>query len=164
MAPAEPRSYAEGLLTGVVRRGLWATGGMATAAALVLVAVVFFVAVAVTDNLLVTPPGGDAAEEVGLGVVLTTTVVGGLVGSALAWAMSRFVRRPRNTFLVVCVAGLGLYGTVPFTAAEEAATGVWLNLMHLSVALPVAGGLAAYLPETRARGVGVALAAGDGVQ
>ena len=56
----------------------------------------------------------------------------------------------RITFVVICVVGLVLYGIVPFTAAEETATAVWLNLMHLAVALPIVGGLAVrYLPETR---------------
>lgn len=141
---------AGGVMANIARRGLLATGGVAIVAALVLVTIVFLIADAATDNLLVTPVGGDAAEEIGLGLVLFTAVIGGLVGTGLAWAMGRFVPRPRITFVVVCVVGLVLYGIVPFAAAEETATGVWLNLMHLSVALPVVGGLALYLPDRRA--------------
>ncbi len=138
------------MIARVTSRGLLATAGTAIVAALVLVTIVFLAASAATDNLLVTPPGGDAAEELTLGIVLFTTVVGGLLGTALAWTMSRFAPRPRRTFVLVCGVGLVLYGIVPFTAAEETATGVWMNLMHLSVALPVVGGLATYLPAERA--------------
>ena len=54
------------------------------------------------------------------------------------------------TFLAACVIVLLFYGIVQFTAAEETATGVWLNLMHLAVAVPVGGGLATWLQDTRA--------------
>jgi len=138
------------MIAQITRRGLPATAGAAIGAALVLVTLVFLVASAATDNLLVTPPGGDVAEELALGTVLFSTVVGGLIGTALAWAMSRFVPRPQRTFVLVCAVGLALYGIVPFTAAEQASTAVWLNLMHLSVALPVIGGLAKYLPAKAA--------------
>ncbi len=130
-------------------RALLPTAGLVIVAALVVVTVMFFVASAATDNLLVTPPGGDAPEEVVLGSALFAAAAGGVVGTVLAWAMSRFAPRPRNAFVTVSVIGLALYGIVPFTAAEETATAVWLNLMHLGVAIPVVGGLAKYLPERR---------------
>ncbi|NOX28487.1 MAG: hypothetical protein GXP35_00315 [Actinobacteria bacterium] len=130
-------------------RGLLATAGMVILVALVVVTVVFFVASAATDNLLVTPPGGDAPEEVVLGTALFAAAVGGVVGAVLAWATNRFGRRPRRVFVAVCVVGLVLYGIVPFTAAEQAATAVWLNVMHVAVAIPVVGGLAKYLPDTK---------------
>jgi len=132
------------------RRGLLPTAGISIVAALALVTIVFLIAQAATENLSVTPPGGDAVRDVGLGDALFFTVVGGIVGTALAWAMNRFLARPRMAFLVTCLVGLGLYGIVPFAAAEETATGVWLNLMHLAVAVPVVGGLAMYLPDASA--------------
>lgn len=138
------------MMSDSTRHGLLRTAGMALVAALVAVTIVFLIAQAATDNLLVTPPGSDAVREVGIGDALFSSVVGGIIATALAFAMGRFPARPRMTFLVVCVAGLGLYGIVPFAAAEESATGVWLNLMHLSVAIPIVGGLAMYLPGTRA--------------
>ncbi len=131
------------------RHGLLATAGMVIGAALVAVTVVYLIASAATDNLLVTPPGGDAPEEVVLGTALFAATVGGVVGAVLAWATNRFGRRPRRLFVTVCVVGLVLYGIVPFTAAEQASTAIWLNLMHVAVAIPVVGGLARYLPDTK---------------
>ena len=46
---------------------------------------------------------------------------------------------------------LVMYGTVPFTAAEETTTAVWLNVMHVLAALPIVGLLARQLPVARAR-------------
>ena len=130
-------------------RGLLKATGMSLAAGLVTVTIVFVVADAATDNLLVTPVGGDVAEEIGLGVVLFMAVIGAVAGMGLAWIIGRFAPRPRATFLAVTLIGLVLFGIVPFTAAEETTTAVWLNLLHIAVAIPVIGGLAARLPDTR---------------
>ena len=97
---------AGGLVPSWAQRGLLRTAAMAIVGALVLVTIVFLIADAATDNLLATPLGSDAPEEIGLGVVLGTAIAGGLVGTGLAWVMSRFVPRPRMTFVVVCVVGL----------------------------------------------------------
>ena len=37
--------------------------------------------------------------------------------------------------------GLTLYAILPFVAAEEVATAIWLNVMHLVAAAPIVGGL-----------------------
>jgi len=139
------------MMSDSTRHGLLRTAGMVLVAALVAVTVVFLIAQAATDSLSVTLPGNDAAQEVGVSDALFATVLAGILSTVLAWGMSCFLARPRRTFLVSCVVGLVLYGLVPFAVAEDTATGVWLNLMHLTVAIPMVGGLAMYLPGTRAR-------------
>ena len=145
----ETSSRAEASAETVGRR-LLPTAGIAIIVSVALVSIVFLIAQAATDSLMVTPPGGDGVEEIGLGIVLSSAIIGGIVGTFLAWVLGRFATRPRNTFLAICVVGLLMYGIVPFAAAEQTATAIWLNVMHLSVAIPIVGGLAMYLPDRRA--------------
>ena len=132
-----------------MNRSLLKAGGIGIGIALVLVAVAHVAADAMSGPLLVTPPGGDAVEEVTIGLALMTTVVGGVVGIGLALVAQRF-GRPKATFVAVCVVALVLYGAMPFTAAEETTTAVWLNVMHVAAALPIVGLLARELPVARA--------------
>jgi hypothetical protein len=125
-------------------------GGIGIGVALVLVAIAHVAADAMSGPLLVTPPGGSAVEDVAIGLALMSTVVGGVAGIGLALVAQRF-GRPKATFVAVCVVALVLYGTVPFTAAEETTTAVWLNVMHVLAALPIVGLLARQLPVARAR-------------
>ena len=132
------------------RRSLVRSGGMVIVAAMVFVTIAYLIADAATGGLWVTPMGGDTPEEIPLGVALFMTVIGGLVGTGFAFVARRFAPRPRVTFVVVCGVALVLFGLMPLTAAEETATGVWLNVVHLSAALPIVGGLALSLPTSRA--------------
>ena len=130
-------------------RRLMATVAMALVAALVLVTIVYFIADAATDNLLVDRPGSDEPQDVGLAVVLVNTVLGTVVGLGLAMTINRLAPAPRATFIVVSAIGLVFYGLLPFEAAEETSTAIWLNVMHIAVAIPVVGSFAAYLPAAR---------------
>ena len=130
--------------------GLLRTAAAAAIGAVVLGATVFFIASATTDNLLVTPPGGDEAQDVAFADIIVFTLLGGLVGAALAGGVTRFAARPQLTFSVICIVGLLAYGIMPFVAAEEAAAAFWLNAMHVAAAVPIVGGLARWLPTGRA--------------
>ncbi len=116
-------------------------GLIGTIGALVAVAIVFLIGDAVSGPLMVTPPGGDAPEEVVIGVALFSTVIGAVVGLGLAALCKRFLGNPATAFLGICIVGLILYGILPFTAGEDTATGIWLNLMHIAAAIPIVGSL-----------------------
>lgn len=125
-----------------VRAGL-----IGTVAAVVAVIVVFLIADAASGPLRVTPPGGDAVEDLAIGQAIVATLVGGVVGTGLAALLRRF-GRSATAFLAVCVVGLALYAIAPFTAAEETATAIWLNVMHLAAAVPIVGLLVREFPST----------------
>ena len=124
-------------------------GGVGIAVALAVVLVTYLVADAASGPLLVTQPGGDTPEEVMLGAALLLTGVGGAVGIGLALVANR-LRRPRTTLVAIVVVALVLYGIMPFIAAEETSTAVWLNVMHVLAAVPIVGLLARALPAERA--------------
>ncbi|MDH4364794.1 MAG: hypothetical protein OEY70_12020 [Acidimicrobiia bacterium] len=56
---------------------------------------------------------------------------------------------PWLTFIAVCVAALALYAIVPFIAAEQTSTAIWVNAMHVAVATPIIRFLARSLAEER---------------
>lgn len=123
-------------------------GSIGIGMALVLVAIVFFIADSASGPLLVSIPGSETPEEVPIGAALFFTVLGGFIGIGLAWSSGR-LRRPRSSFVIICVVALVLYGIQPFTAAEETAAAIWLNVMHVAAAIPIVGMLAATLPAER---------------
>jgi len=123
-------------------------GGIGTAAALVLTLIAYLVADAVSGPLLVSQPGSDTPEEVRLGIALVFVVLGGAIGIVFALIANR-LRRPAPTFAAVCVVALVLYGIMPFTAAEDTSTAIWLNVMHLAAAVPIVGLLTRVLPSDR---------------
>ncbi len=133
--------------TSLVRSAL-----VGTIAAIVAVIVVLLVADAVSGPLLVATPGSDVAEEVPLGGAVIFTALGGLVGMLLAWATSRF-GWSASVFLGVCLVALVLYGIPPFSAAEETATALWLNVMHIAAAIPIVGSLYRWLTGRRVGGI-----------
>ena len=122
--------------------------GFGTAIALGLVLIVYVVADAVSGPLLVTQPGSDDITEIALGAVVAFTVLGGAVGLGLALVVNRR-SWPPSTFIAVCIAALALYAIVPFTAAEQTSTAIWLNAMHLAAAAPIIGLLARSLADER---------------
>ncbi len=120
---------------------LWAAG---TSTAVLLIATAYLVAQVLADPLVVAGTG-----EVTLGNVTGFTVLGATVGTALAYPIRRFARRPRPTFLAVTLIALAGYAVVPITAAESVQTAIWLNIFHLVVAIPVIGILSRSLPGDR---------------
>ncbi len=123
--------------------------GMAILVALVLAAITFFIADAISGPLTLEPSGDAAAEEVTIGATVVAAIVGSLLGVGLA-LLSRLATRPQTVFLTICVVGLVGSGIMLFGQAEQASTAVWLNLMHLAVAVPVVGSLWRWLPATKA--------------
>ncbi len=124
-------------------------GGIGLIVALHVVAITYVAADAASGPLLVTQPGGDAPEAIPMGFALGFTVLGGAVGIGLAFLANR-TGRPRITLVVAAAVALVLYGIVPFVAAEETSTAIWLNAMHLAAAVPIVGLLARSLPDRRA--------------
>ena len=122
--------------------------GFGTAIALGLALIVFVVADAASGPLLVTQPGSDDITEIALGTVVAFTVLGGAVGLGLALVVNRR-SWPPSTFVAVCIAALALYAIVPFIAAEQTSTAIWLNAMHLAAAAPIIGLLARSLADER---------------
>lgn len=112
-------------------------------AALVAVVIVYLIADAASGPLIAAQPGSDAAE-IPLGGAMFSTVVGGLVGTAIAFLSDR-TSRPVEIFVGICVVALVLYGLVALSAAEDTATGIWLNVMHIAAAVPIVGLLAQWL-------------------
>lgn len=117
---------------------------MGVLAAVIAVVIVYLIADAVSGPLLATPPGGDAAEEVALGGAIFGTVVGGIVGAAIAFLSGR-MSRSVEIFVGICVVALVLYGLFALSAAEDSATGIWLNIMHIAAAVPIVGLLVRWL-------------------
>lgn len=121
------------------------TWAAATAAAALLVSATYLVALAAAGPLVVSGAG-----EVTLGDVIGFTAFGATIGAVLAVGIGRLSRMPRRTFLATTLIALAGYGVIPFTATESIDTAVWLNLLHLVVAIPVIGMLARRLPTDRA--------------
>lgn len=121
---------------------LWAAG---TGIAVLLAASAYLIAQEFADPLIVSGAG-----EVTLDNVTGFTVFGAMIGAALAVAIGRYTRKPRPMFFAVTMIALAGYAVVPFTAAESIETALWLNLLHLVVAVPVIGMLARWLPRDRA--------------
>ena len=94
------------------------------------------------------PTGSDEITEIALGTVVAFTVLGGAVGLGLALVVNRRSLLP-STFVAVCIAALALYAIVPFIAAEQTSTAIWLNAMHLAAAAPIIGLLARSLADER---------------
>ena len=131
-----------------MKAALAKAAGFGTAVALGLVLIVYLVADAASGPLLVTQPGSDDITEIALGAVVAFTVLGGAVGLGLALVVNRR-SWPPSTFIAVCIAALALYAIVPFTAAEQTSTAIWLNAMHLAAAAPIIGLLARSLADER---------------
>ena len=123
---------------------MFKTAAMAIITAVVAVVITYVIADAISGPPMATPPGGDAVEEVTLGGAVVATVIGGIVGTILAFISSR-LGRPVQIFTGLCVVGLIVYGIVAFAAADDSTSGLWLNIMHLAAAVPIVGGLARWL-------------------
>lgn len=120
---------------------LWTIG---SGIAVLFVTLMYLVADAVGGPLVVSGAG-----EVTLSNVVGFTLFGSTVGAALAYVIGRLARRPRLTFVAVAMIALAGYAVVPFTAAESFQTAIWLNTLHVVVAIPVIAMLKRYLPKDR---------------
>ena len=78
------------------------------------------------------------------------TVLGGVIGLGFALLAKRFLDNPVPAFLGICIVGLIVFGIFPFTAAEETATAIWLNVMHVMAAIPIVGSLTQALQNSDA--------------
>ena len=107
--------------------------------AVVAVAITLLIADAVSGPLLVTAAGADVAEEAPLAGAIMFTVLGGVIGLGIAALAKRFLGNPVPVFLGICIVGLIVFGIFAFTAAEETATAIWLNVMHVVAAIPIVG-------------------------
>ena len=139
------------MLTDLKRPTIVGTAIRSTVAAVVAVTVVFSIAKASGDDLIVGPEfGSGEPKELKLWVALIATViVGGFLGSALAWLTQRFTRQPRVAFLIVGALGLIGYGILAAVRSEATSTALWLNAMHLAAAIPIVGALAYALNPQR---------------
>lgn len=120
---------------------LWVAG---TGLALIAVTAAFQVAQQAAGPLVVS-----GSDEVTIGTVLGMTIIGSVLGAAIASGVRRFAERPRAVFLMATFIALAGYAVVPFTASESVATAIWLNLFHVVVAVPVVAALARSLPSNR---------------
>jgi len=128
--------------------GLVRTAAKAIVTAATLVVVVYLVATWAGDNLIVAPEfGGGDAKELTIGIAVAATAAGGILGAFLARIARRFTSTPRTTFAVAVTVGLILYGILAFLRAEATSTAIWLNLMHIAAATPIAGALIVWLPS-----------------
>ncbi len=125
-------------------RSLTVAWARATGLALGLVSLAYAAAVGMGDPMLVA---GD--QEVVFSQVFGMTILGATVGAGLAFASRRWVRRPRPVFLTVTLLAVAGYSSVPFVAAEATSTALWLNGLHIAVAVPVLTVFARFLPATR---------------
>lgn len=118
------------------------SGIAGTIGAVVAVAITFLIADAISGPLL-TVAGTDQTEEIPLAVALVSTVFGGAAGLTLAALCKRFLRDPATVFVGISIVGLVVFGIFPFMAADNTATAIWLNVMHIAAAVPI---LAALIP------------------
>jgi len=107
---------------------------LTVAAAVVAAVLAWLVAVPIVGIDLLVRPGGGAAQQVGLGSVVTVSLLASLLGWGLLALLERLVpRRAMTAWTVVAVVVLMLSLTGPLTAAANAAVAIALVLMHLVV-------------------------------
>ena len=114
--------------------------------AIVAVVIVYLIADAASGPLMATGPGGDL-EEVPVAGAIVAVIIGGLVGVALAFLV-RNRDRAVQTYVGICLVALVLYGIFAFVQADDLATGIWLNIMHIVAAVAIVGMLTRWL-QTR---------------
>jgi hypothetical protein len=116
--------------------------GLTVAAAVVAAVLAWLVAVPIVGIDLLVRPGGGAVQQVGLGSVVTVSLLASLLGWGLLALLERLVpRRALTAWTVVAVVVLMLSLTGPLTAAANAAVAIALVLMHLVVGAVLIMGL-----------------------
>ena len=122
--------------------GLVRTAAKAIVTAAALVAIVYLAATWAGNDLMVAPEfGGGDAKELTIGIAVAATAAGGILGAFLAMLARRFTSRARTAFVVAVAVGLILYGILAFLRAGATSTAIWLNMMHIAAATPIAGAL-----------------------
>jgi hypothetical protein len=115
---------------------------LTVAAAVVAAVLAWLVAVPIVGIDLLVRPGGGAVQQVGLGSVVTVSLLASLLGWGLLALLERLVpRRALTAWTVVAVVVLMLSLTGPLTAAANAAVAIALVLMHLVVGAVLIMGL-----------------------
>ncbi len=110
-----------------------------TVIAILAAVVVWFIATAISGDLIVTPPGQSMPDRVPVGVMVPSVAVGGVAGLLLAFAISKLASNAATVFVGTCLVALVLYGAYSFIRAEDLATGIWLNVLHIVAAIPIVG-------------------------
>ena len=129
--------------------GLVRTAAKAIVTAAALVAIVYLAATWAGNDLMVAPEfGGGDAKELTIGIAVAATAAGGILGAFLAMLARRFTSRARTAFVVAVAVGLILYGILAFLRAGATSTAIWLNMMHIAAATPIAGALIIWLPSS----------------
>lgn len=118
--------------------------------ALVAVSLVYTIADSLSGPLMAAQPGSDESTQLTLANAVGATFFGGIIGTILAFVVSR-LKRSVQIFAGICLVGLVLYGVVAYNAADDTTTGLWLNIMHLTAAIPIVGGLARWLSTATGR-------------
>jgi hypothetical protein len=120
---------------------LWKTGAVAgvTAAA----ATTGFAAIAEAADVSLKV-GGETIPVLGFGQM---TLVGAIIGTLLALALSRWARRPQRTFVVTTVVLTTLSVIPDFTADAGSTTKIVLALSHVIAAAIVIPALASRLSD-----------------
>jgi hypothetical protein len=115
---------------------------LTVAAAILAAAVVWFVAVPVAGLDLLVRPGGGATQHVGIGSVLTVSLLAALLGWGLLTLLERLLpAHARTVWTVVAVTVLVLSLAGPLTGGTTAAVTVTLSLMHVAVGAALILGL-----------------------
>lgn len=97
------------------------------------------------------PAGGDELVPITAVNVIFASIVGGVVGTALALLVGRFVGRARTVFIVIGAIGFIVSMGGPFTIPDSPTDNlVVLTIMHVVAAVIIVGLLARVLPDGRA--------------
>lgn len=96
------------------------------------------------------PAGGDDLVPITAINVIFASVVGGVVGTAIALLVGRFVGRARAVFIVIGAIGFVVSMGGPLTIPDSPTDNlVVLTIMHIIAAVIVVGLLARVLPARR---------------
>ena len=131
-------------------RRLGRTALAGTAVAIALVSGCFLLAS--STGAVLTVGVRDTVNPVPFGAaVFATAAAGG--GAYLLGRWAGRIAHPRRTFLLVTIVGLLASAVPPLQASSDAATAIWLLVMHAAAALALIPAVASALPTARRSGV-----------
>ncbi|MEM7339256.1 MAG: DUF6069 family protein [Actinomycetota bacterium] len=105
--------------------------------------IVWFIGDAVSGPLMANGPDGELTDVLAAAPGFAT-LIAGLVGVLVAF----LIRNRGNAvqlFTIITVVVLVLYGIWAFSQAENFATGLWLNVMHIVAAVCITGMLTRWM-------------------
>lgn len=108
--------------------------GLFVLAATAAAGMVWLVAKPLLSIDLLVHPGGAAAQQVGVGAVITVSLAVSLLGWGLLTLLERLTPRARTIWTGIAVAVLLLSLAGPLTSTSAASTTAVLVLMHIAVA------------------------------